>query len=152
MRAAVVVLLAFAAMEPITYAAHRWLMHGLAARLHRSHHVNAARAVASRLEANDVFPVAFAGVVLTAFATGFNVVGLSLLVPASAGVTLYGAVYFLVHDVYVHRRIALFSSQPRWLEYLAAEHRRHHRTGAEPYGMLAPWLSGSRPSHEPSDA
>ena len=151
MRVVVVAVLAFLVMEPVTYAAHRWLMHGLADRLHRSHHVNAARAVAARIEANDVFPVAFAAVVLAALAAGFNVAGLSMLVPACIGVTAYGAVYFLVHDVYVHRRVALFAAQPRWLEYLAAEHRRHHRTGAEPYGMLAPWLSGSRPSHVPSE-
>lgn len=152
MRSVVVVALAFVVMEPVTYAAHRWVMHGLAARLHRSHHVNAARAVATRLEANDLFPVVFAAVVLGLFALGFNVAGFSLLVPACVGITIYGAAYFFVHDVYVHRRIALTDATPRWLEYLAEEHRRHHRTGAEPYGMLAPWLSGSRPSHEPSDA
>jgi hypothetical protein len=52
--------LAFVLMEPFTYCAHRWVMHGLAKFLHESHHRNAARAVPALLEANDFFPVILA--------------------------------------------------------------------------------------------
>ena len=56
--------LAFVLMEPFTYCAHRWVMHGLAKFLHESHHRNAARAVPALLEAKDVkvdYPVQLPG-------------------------------------------------------------------------------------------
>lgn len=126
---------AFVAMEPITAATHRWVMHGVGWALHRSHH----RAAATRFEANDAFPVVFAAIVCLGFAAGYNVDGWSLLVPVGVGVTCYGVVYALVHDVYIHRRLRWFGGRrvPA-LERLAAAHRVHHRTGRAPYGMLAP--------------
>lgn len=152
-----VALAAFGAMEPVTYAAHRWLMHGPAERLHRSHHVNAARARAERWEANDVFPLVFGAAVVGLLAAGFNVAGWGALVPACVGITVYGAAYAAVHDLYIHRRFIRSRRTLPVLEHLAEAHRTHHRTNGEPYGMLLPVVrraqrSGSRPSHEPVDA
>jgi len=152
-----VALVAFVAMEPLTYAAHRWLMHGPAERLHRSHHRNAARATAERWEANDLFPLAFGAIVVALMAVGFNLNGWGLLVPACVGVTVYGVAYATVHDLYVHRRFVRTTRTVPVLEWLAEAHRMHHRTNGEPYGMLIPIVrrdhrNGSRPSHEPVDA
>jgi len=157
---ALVAIAAFVLMEPVTYAAHRWLMHGPAERLHRSHHVHVARGVVPRVEANDAFPVAFAGVVVALLAVGYGVAGFGVLVPACVGVTAYGAAYVLVHDVAIHRRwipARRRASSPRAWSRLADAHLRHHRGGGEPYGMLwwrlgphaGPQASGSRPSHAP---
>jgi beta-carotene 3-hydroxylase len=130
---------AFVVMEPVTYAAHRWLMHGPGMVLHRSHHRVSG---GGRLEANDWFPVMFATVVCAGLALGFNVAGFGTLVPVGIGVTLYGAAYALVHDVYVHGRLPLFARRHgapvAGLEQLAEAHRLHHRFGGEPYGMLLP--------------
>ena len=38
MRAVVLAVVAFAAMEPVTAATHRFVMHGVGMALHRSHH------------------------------------------------------------------------------------------------------------------
>jgi beta-carotene 3-hydroxylase len=157
MQSWLVALVAFAAMEPVTYAAHRWLMHGLAERLHRSHHRNAARATAERWEANDIFPLAFGAVVVALMAAGFNVAGWGVLVPACIGITTYGTAYAAVHDLYIHRRFIRSTRRLPGLERLAEAHRTHHRTNGEPYGMLLPVVprtqrSGLRPSHEPVDA
>lgn len=128
-------LAAFVAMEPVTYAAHRWVMHGIGDRLHRSHH----RPPAGRVEANDWFPVLFAAVVLVGLAVGFNVPGWGALVPVGVGVTAYGAVYALVHDVYIHGRLPLFGDRRyALLDRLAEAHRIHHLFNGEPYGMLVP--------------
>ncbi|HEX4902383.1 MAG TPA: sterol desaturase family protein [Acidimicrobiales bacterium] len=134
-----VALAAFTAMEPVTYAAHRWVMHGPGARFHRSHHRRwpARREGDPWVEGNDVFPVLFAGITVCALALGFHVGELSALVPVSVGVTAYGAAYALVHDVYVHRRLAVRWSS-RTLDRLADAHELHHRFGGEPYGMLVP--------------
>jgi len=151
-----VVVVAFVVMEPVTYAAHRWIMHGPGIRLHRSHHANAARSTPTRWEANDVFPLVFAAVVVSALALGFNAQGFAVLVPTCVGVTAYGAAYFAVHDLYIHRRIRVLGNRRiAPLERLADAHRLHHTTNGEPYGMLMPIVrqpNGSRPSHVPTEA
>jgi beta-carotene 3-hydroxylase len=149
--------LAFVLMEPFTYCAHRWVMHGLAKFLHESHHRNAARAVPALLEANDFFPVILAAGVNILLALGFNQPSLSALVPTCIGITAYGFAYFIVHDVYIHRRLRLFGNKKvALLERLAAAHRLHHQFNSEPYGMLLPITgqraSGSTPSHVPAES
>lgn len=149
--------LAFVLMEPFTYCAHRWVMHGLAKFLHESHHRNAARAVPALLEANDFFPVILAAGVNILLALGFNQPSLGALVPTCVGITAYGFAYFIVHDVYIHRRLRLFGNKKvALLERLAVAHRRHHQFNGEPYGMLLPITgqraSGSIPSHVPTES
>ena len=135
MRSLVLAGLAFTAMEPITAATHRWVMHGAGARLHRSHH----RSEPHGWEANDAFPVMFAAVVCVGLWIGFNVPGWSGMVAVGAGVTLYGAAYALVHDVYIHRRVRVAPGlRLPALDRLAAAHRIHHLYGGAPYGMLVP--------------
>ena len=130
-----IVAVAFALMEPITAATHRWVMHGIGEFIHRSHH----RPATKRFETNDWYPVVFAAVVNVGFFAGFNLDGLRVLVPVGIGVTTYGAAYALVHDVYIHRRLDLFAGRRNaWLDRLAEAHRIHHLYSAAPYGMLVP--------------
>jgi beta-carotene 3-hydroxylase len=127
--------MSFVLMEPVAYAVHRWVMHGPGRTLHRSHH----RPPAGRLEANDLFPVAFASLAGVALTVGFNVPGYAWLVPVGTGVTLYGLAYGLVHDGIVHGRLpAIRRLSNPYLRALADAHRVHHLFGGEPYGMLAP--------------
>jgi beta-carotene 3-hydroxylase len=135
MRTMLLALGAFVAMEPVTAATHRWVMHGVGERLHRSHH----RRHAGRWEANDAYPVMFAAVVCLGLFVGFNQPGWADLVPVGVGVTAYGAAYALVHDVYIHRRLRWFGDRrvPA-LDRLADAHRIHHLYGGAPYGMLLP--------------
>lgn len=155
-RFALVTFAAFALMEPVTYALHRWVMHGIGLRLHRSHHVNAARVEQRRFELNDLYPIVFAGIVIGAFALGFNSARLSILVPICIGATAYGAVYAFVHDLVIHRRLgSRVGDRSRLLGYLSRAHKSHHVTNGEPYGMLAPYAlralsKGLRPSHRPT--
>jgi beta-carotene 3-hydroxylase len=124
----------FAAMEPVTYLVHRFVMHGWLWQLHASHHAKRP----NRWERNDWFPVMFASIVMLAMAAGFNVGGAHVIVPLAVGTTLYGIAYACVHDVYTHRRFGLFRRRSALLEPLARAHRAHHQFGAEPYGMLLP--------------
>ena len=130
---------AFLLMEPLTYLVHRYVMHGLGRRFHRSHHRRWPRRAEGEgfLEGNDVFPAVFAALTMVALAVGFNVGGQSVLVPVCAGATLYGAAYAFVHDVYIHQRLPV-RWQHRHLDRLADAHALHHRFGGEPYGMLWP--------------
>jgi beta-carotene 3-hydroxylase len=126
---------AFLLMEPLTAATHRWIMHGIGEFLHRSHH----RQRTTRFEANDWYPVMFAAIVNLGLFVGFNVDGFDALIPAAVGVTLYGAMYALVHDVYIHGRLGWFRGRRiAVFDRLAAAHRIHHLYNAAPYGMLLP--------------
>lgn len=130
---------AFVAMEPVTYAAHRWVMHGVGWAWHRSHHRRRPEPTrwVEQLEDNDWYPVVFAAATVLAMLAGSVAHPLHLLIPAGAGVTLYGAAYAFVHDLYIHGR---FVRIPRMapLERLKEAHALHHRFGGEPYGMLCP--------------
>jgi beta-carotene 3-hydroxylase len=130
------VVVAFVLMEPVTWAAHRYVMHGAGWALHRSHH-EPRRAF---FEANDLFPVAFAAVVGASLVVGFNADGWAWLVPVGAGVTTYGVAYALVHDGYIHRRLPVGTRRWAAFEALARAHSVHHRSGGEPFGMLAPFV------------
>ena len=136
-------LASFVVMEPVTALTHRLVMHGPGRVLHRSHHRPLRDGESPRRwEANDLYPVAFAGVVMIGLAIGFNVDGWSVLVPIGCGITAYGAAYALVHDAYVHGRIPLAGGRRLPVfERLAVAHRVHHRHGGPPYGMLLPVLS-----------
>ena len=147
----VTVIFAFALMEPVTYLAHRYVMHGIGRALHNSHH----QARAERFEKNDLFPVIFAAITILAMAAGNSIPGLRPMFVVGIGVTLYGFAYMFVHDVYIHRRLPFFKAVWRPLEHLKEAHRIHHLYGAEPYGMLCPvvrqelWAKAARVDRDP---
>ncbi len=123
------------AMELVAYLTHRFLMHGPLWFLHESHHVDHEGAV----ERNDLFGVLFAipSMALIYFGTR----GADPLLWVGLGMTVYGAIYFLFHDVLVHRRIE-HSAKPRsrYLRRIVQAHHIHHATkgreGAVSFGFL----------------
>lgn len=139
MNRVVLVVGSFAVMELVSYAAHRWVMHGFAMAWHRSHHVPPT----SRFEKNDLFPVCFSGVGVLLFALGSG--GWAAFWWVGVGVTAYGVAYMFVHDVYIHHRLPVRVPALRYLEWLRRSHRVHHQTSAEPYGMLLPLVRAKPP-------
>lgn len=133
----VVAVSAFAAMEVVSYALHRWGMHGPAMVVHASHHA----APRGRFERNDLFPAGFALVGIGLFALTAGGVLPGWLWWAAAGITGYGVAYLTVHEVFIHRRVALPLPNTRYLRWLRDSHRAHHVDGGEPYGMLLPLMS-----------
>ncbi|MDP9071246.1 MAG: beta-carotene hydroxylase [Actinomycetota bacterium] len=129
-----VVLGAFAAMEAMSYLTHRFVMHGFGIGLHRSHH----QAGHDGFELNDLYPLMFSSVAISSFTAGTFLPSLRPLVLVGTGITLYGLAYLFVHEIYIHRRIALVHRPHRLLEWLKSSHRIHHLYGGEPYGMLLP--------------
>jgi beta-carotene 3-hydroxylase len=150
-------------MEPLTYAAHRWVMHGVGWVWHRSHHLrrgadgHATSPWAERFEANDWFPVVFAGVTVVLMVIGSTARPLGWLIPLGVGVTAYGVAYAFVHDLYIHGRFVRIPAF-RPFEHLRDAHTLHHRFGGEPYGMLCPLVPkevrarAATPSSVTSDA
>jgi len=140
MIAAIAFVTAFGAMEAVSYAAHRWLMHGPAIGWHASHHAPPR----GRFERNDLFPLVFSIPAVGLF--GSAMVGLTPAWTwwAAAGITLYGAAYLAIHELVIHGRVAVPVPRLRYLRWLRARHAAHHVDGGEPYGMLLPFVFPSR--------
>lgn len=114
------------AMEAFAYGAHRWIMHGPMWVWHASHH----RERDGWFERNDLFAVVFAAVSVGLIFAGTQMNAGTAFAWIGLGVVGYGAIYFLFHDVLVHRRLAhTMIPQSRYLRRIVQAHRLHHAVG-----------------------
>ena len=132
-------IVAFVGMEGVSYATHRWVMHGRGMVWHRSHHTPST----TRLEANDLFPVVFSVIGFAMFLAA-SLLSSAPLFWAAGGVTAYGLSYAFVHEVYIHRRVDVNVRDRRYFVWMRDAHQIHHSLGGEPYGMLFPVVSQAR--------
>ncbi len=132
------IIAAYLAMEAIAWLAHRFLMHGPLWFLHEDHHTKGEDGF---FERNDTFFVVFATPAIILLAYGLHS-GLDL--PwfwMGCGISLYGMTYFLVHDVFIHRRLRWFrNANSSYLRAIRRAHKMHHKhltkEDGECFGML----------------
>jgi beta-carotene 3-hydroxylase len=129
----------FVAMEGVAWALHRYVMHGWGWGWHRSHHAEGEGRLGP-FELNDLYAVVM-GAVAFALIWFASRNGHHPAYYAGLGMSLYGLVYFLAHDVLVHRRIPLrWTPKSGYLKRLVQAHRLHHAThgreGAVSFGFL----------------
>ena len=129
-------LLTFILMEGITWLTHRYLMHGPLWVLHRDHHQKSA----GLLEKNDLFFVIFAIPSILLILHG-TVASAWFSLSIGIGIMLYGAAYFLVHDVIIHQRLKWFrNSSSTYVRAIRWAHKMHHKhlgkEDGESFGML----------------
>lgn len=129
-------ILGFAGLEIFSYAAHRWLFHGVLWRVHQTHHT----ARKGFFELNDLFSAIFAAVSILLMIFAEKPLLDSVSFPIGLGIAIYGAVYFIAHDLFTHRRFLPFNSPNKLLLTIRAAHQRHHQTaakhGIEPFGLF----------------
>jgi len=138
----VVLFITFWLMEGAAWAGHKYLMHGPLWFIHKSHHEPSK----SWFEINDVYGLLFAALSIGCIYHAWNTTAsyAPYLAGFGFGIAAYGAVYFLVHDVLVHRRIHhRFIPQSGYLHRLYMAHKLHHavrgRDGCVSFGfVLAP--------------
>ena len=129
-------ILGFIGLEIFSYVVHRWLFHGVLWRVHQTHHV----ARKGAFELNDLFSIIFAvaSILLIIFAEKPLLNSISF--PIGLGIAIYGAVYFIAHDLFTHRRFLPFNSANRLILTIRAAHQKHHQTaekrGIEPFGLF----------------
>ncbi|MDF7659182.1 sterol desaturase family protein [Erwiniaceae bacterium L1_54_6] len=122
-------------MEVVAALAHKYIMHGWGWGWHLSHH----EPHHNKFELNDLYAVAFALLAIVLIFLGVK--GLWPMQWIGAGMTVYGALYFMVHDGLVHQRWP-FRYIPRrgYLKRLYMAHRMHHavrgREGCVSFGFL----------------
>lgn len=132
------VIIVFIAMEGVAWLTHKYIMHGLLWFLHRDHHNPLHKA--GFFERNDFFFLIFAipGMVLL-FLGSYR--SSHELLSAGIGITLYGACYFFVHDIFIHQRFkALRNTQHWYFKAIRRAHKLHHKhlgkEDGECFGML----------------
>lgn len=117
-------LLAFAAMEALSWAVHKYVLHGPLWVIHQTHH----RPGRGFFEANDLVSLFFALVGGFSLYWGLKQ-GINWLAGVGIGVSAYGTLYFILHDVAIHGRLRW-----RWLQRLPAlrrlrrAHLLHHKS------------------------
>jgi len=132
-----ITLATFSLMEIVTWLTHKYVMHGLMWYFHEDHHQPGYKGV---FERNDFFFIVFAIPSIVLFYFGVNG-SLNYLFFIGLGILFYGIAYFLVHDVFIHRRIKIFGrSESRYLKALRKGHKAHHKhlgkEEGESFGML----------------
>lgn len=126
----------FLLMEAVTWATHKFVMHGFLWVLHKDHH----QPEPGFFEKNDLFFVIFAvpSMLLIYFGTFDNIWWMQAI---GFGIMAYGFAYFLVHDVIIHQRVKWFSrSNNSYVRAIRWAHKMHHkhldRFNGESFGML----------------
>jgi len=132
----ILVLGTFFFMEFMAWFTHKYVMHGLGWYFHRDHHQRRP----GFFEKNDVFFLIFA-IPSWLFIMFGMMAGNDWRVFVGAGIALYGICYFLVHDVFIHRRFDWFKhSDNFYLRAIRKAHKVHHkhlgREEGECFGML----------------
>lgn len=124
-------------MEGATWLTHKFIMHGFGWYLHEDHHQPGYPHV---FEKNDAFFIvgAIPSILLFWFGTQG---GINWKFFVGLGVLIYGILYFLVHDVLIHRRFKWFDKTNNWyLKGLRKAHKMHHKhlgkEEGECFGML----------------
>lgn len=132
-------LAAFLSMEAIAWFTHKYIMHGPLWILHKDHHKKESK---GWFEHNDFFFLIFALPGITALFFGMQN-DYNYLFWIGLGITIYGLAYFLVHDIFIHRRLRVFSrTDSTYLKAIRKAHKVHHKhlqkEDGECFGLL--WM------------
>ncbi|MXP67131.1 beta-carotene hydroxylase (plasmid) [Pantoea sp. Nvir] len=108
-------------MEITATLSHKYIMHGWGWKWHKSHH----KTNSSWFETNDLYTLIFT--LLTISIIYLSSQGYWPLQWIGAGMTLYGILYFIVHDGLVHQRWPLnYVPRRGYFRHLYIAHCMHH--------------------------
>lgn len=123
-------------MEFVAWFSHKYIMHGLGWFLHKDHH----QKTEGFFEKNDLFFVIFAIPSWLTIMFGWIYYNW-YVVSFGFGIAAYGVIYFLAHDVLVHRRFKwLDGIDNRYFKAIRMSHKVHHKNrykeGGSCFGFL----------------
>jgi beta-carotene 3-hydroxylase len=129
-----IILLTIASMEAFSWFIHKFLFHGPLWFIHRSHHV----ARKGWFEFNDVFSLLFASASLYLIWQGRADLNVKFWI--GLGISVYGIIYFIFHDWFIHNRFKSFKSNNSYLLGIRRAHKIHHKSikknPSEEFGLL----------------
>jgi len=127
-----------AIMEFVAWSAHKYLMHGWLWSWHKDHHQPHLKE--GFFEKNDLFFLVFAVPSATAYMIGSATAHFWLFF-VGVGISIYGLIYFLIHDVYIHQRFKWFRQLDNpYSRAILRAHGHHHakqeKEDCESFGLL----------------
>ncbi|WP_448702287.1 sterol desaturase family protein [Mucilaginibacter sp. AW1-3] len=129
-----IILATIIVMEAFSWFIHKYLFHGPLWFIHKTHH----QPKHSWFELNDLFSLLFAMIALWLMWLGH--LNLDSRFWIGTGISLYGIIYFIFHDWFIHNRFKAFKSNNRYLSGIRRAHKIHHksleRQPAEEFGLL----------------
>lgn len=129
-----ILLLTIASMELLSWAMHKYLFHGPLWFIHKTHHQERH----GWFELNDLFSIGFAAFALWLMWIGHLNLGYHFWI--GSGISIYGIIYFILHDWFIHNRFKAFKSNNRYLIGIRRAHKMHHKSmqknPSEEFGLL----------------
>jgi len=129
-----IILGTLAGMEAFSWFIHKYLFHGPLWFIHRSHHQQRK----GWFEFNDIFSLLFAGI--SVYLMWMGRIDLDIKFWVGIGITVYGIIYFIFHDWFIHNRLKSFKTQNSYLLGIRRAHKIHHKSTeknpSEEFGLL----------------
>lgn len=140
-----IVLGTIATMELLSWAMHKYLFHGPLWFIHKTHHQQRH----GWFELNDLFSIGFAALSLWLMWIGHTMLDYRFWI--GTGISIYGIIYFVFHDWFIHNRFKAFKSNNRYLLGIRRAHKIHHKSTeknpSEEFGLLVAskkWFSQNK--------
>lgn len=134
---ALIVVGTFLLWEGVAWFTHKYIMHGVLWKWHKSHHTVHNHT----LEKNDLFALVFS-LPSVGFFYYFTLVQYNpYMIAVALGILSYGIFYFVFHDIIVHQRLKWRpEKKSRYLQRMIHAHYIHHskhsKEGCEAFGFL----------------
>lgn len=120
-----ITLAAVIGMEFMAWFSHKYIMHGFLWRWHEDHHK--PHLAHGFFQKNDLFFLIYAIPSAAAYIIGLAIEGYLWLFFVGVGISIYGIIYFLVHDVYIHQRFKWFNKlNTNYTRGILRAHGAHH--------------------------
>lgn len=117
------IIVGFAIMEMSGWFIHKFIMHGPLWGIHKTHHQPSK----SFFELNDAFSLLFGSIAVILIFLGVEKLDYRFWM--GIGISIYGLLYFFIHDVLVHRRLKWFERpKNKFLLGILKAHQAHHAT------------------------
>jgi beta-carotene 3-hydroxylase len=127
-------------MEFVAWSAHKFLMHGWLWVWHEDHH-KPHYEKEGFFEKNDLFFLVFAIPSMMSYIIGSLYADYRWVLFIGIGISIYGLIYFLIHDVYIHQRFKWFRQlDNKYSRAILRAHGAHHaktnKEDGESFGLL----------------
>ncbi len=135
-----IVLVTILGMEFVAWSAHKYLMHGWLWIWHEDHHKPHFEKKGF-WEKNDLFFLVFAIPSMFCYIIGSLYADYRWVLFIGIGISIYGLIYFLIHDVYIHQRFKWFRQlDSKYSRAILRAHGAHHaktyKEDGESFGLL----------------
>ena len=120
-----IILASIVFMEFMAWFTHKYVMHGILWNWHEDHH-KPHHEKKGFFEKNDLFFLVFAIPSMACYIIGASTPHLWVLF-VGIGISIYGLIYFLIHDVYIHQRFRWFRQlDSTYSRAILRAHGAHH--------------------------